>query len=137
MNNEVLSVSDRHEYNHHDRISSLIWALVLIWAGTVFFAENFGLLDRLALSTRGGIADFFHLGAWSLIFTGAGFLVLFGVVFRLLTPEYRGSLSGQIVLAAVLFGIGLNNLVGWQILWPLIIIAAGLSVLLGTILRRN
>lgn len=137
MNNEVLQHTHQREFQQHDRVSSLIWALVLIWAGAVFFAENFGLLDRVALYSRGGLADLFHLGAWSLILTGAAVLILLGVIIRLFTPDYRGSLSGQLILAAVLFGIGVSDLIGWQVLWPLIIIAVGLSVLVGTVLKRG
>jgi vacuolar-type H+-ATPase subunit I/STV1 len=111
------------EKRRRDPLATLGWALVLIWAGVVLLIENFNLLDNIAI---GFIAD---LEAWSLIFVGAGLIVLALVVVRLLVPEYRGPVTGNIIFAFILVGIGLGETVGWGIMGALILIALGISYL--------
>jgi len=36
-----------------------------------------------------------------------------------------------------LFGLGLGNLVGWGVVWPLILIAVGVGIFLTAILNRG
>ncbi len=107
-----------------DPLSAVVWAGILIWAGLALLAENMGLLAR-----------FEWLDAWGLIFIGAGGLVLLEVVVRLLVPSYRRPLGGTLVFAAILLGIGLGNLFGWSLVWPLILIVIGVSVLLRGFIR--
>ena len=66
---------------------------------------------------------------------GAGLLLLVGVVARLLLPEYRGDVGGNIFLAVLFIGIGLGNIFGWNLIWPLILIGLGVAVLLRGVLR--
>ncbi len=107
-----------------DPLSAVVWAVILIWAGVALLAENMGLLVR-----------FEWLDAWGLVFIGAGVIVLLEVVVRLLVPSYRRPVGGTLILAVVLLGIGLGNLVGWSVIWPLILIAIGVSVLLRGFIR--
>jgi len=115
-----------------DPLSSIVWAAIFIWAGLVLLADNLGYLDRLEV--RGidlpGVEGILHLEAWSLIFLGAGVIVSLEVVARLMMPEYRRQVGGTLFFAAILIGIGLNSLFGWELVWPLILIALGLSVIL-------
>jgi vacuolar-type H+-ATPase subunit I/STV1 len=111
------------EKRRRDPLATLGWALVLIWAGVVLLIENFNLLDNIAI---GFLAD---LETWSLIFVGAGLIVLALVVVRLLVPEYRGPVTGNIIFAFILVGIGLGETVGWGIMGALILIALGISYL--------
>ncbi len=48
-----------------DPLGSLIWALILIWAGVALLLSNMGLLFRIP-----------GLEVWELIFLGAGVLIL-------------------------------------------------------------
>jgi hypothetical protein len=107
-----------------DPVDAVVWAFILIWAGLVFLAENMGLLVR-----------FEGLEAWSIGFIGAGLIVLLGVVVRLLVPAYRRPLTGSLIFGVILLGIGLGEVVGWVAIWPLILIAIGVGVLLRGFLR--
>jgi hypothetical protein len=109
-----------------DPINAAVWAVILIWAGIVLLAGNLGLFDRFEL-----------IRGWDLFFIGAGIILLLEVVFRLLVPEYRQPIVGNIILAIVFLGIGLGSLVNWGIIWGLAIIAIGLYLLLGGARRRR
>ena len=102
-----------------DPLSAIVWASILIWAGVALLAENLGFLARYE-----------WLDACGLIFIGAGAIVLLEVVVRLLVPAYRRSIGGTLIFAVVLLGIGLSNMFGWEVTWPLILIAVGVSMLL-------
>lgn len=124
-----------------DSLGAIVWALILIWAGVVFLASNMGILgafnDFLA---RFGLQTaelpfklpFLRLEAWSLIFIGAGVLLLAEVVIRLLIPSYRKPVVGTAILAVVALGIGLGT---WGLIFPLILIVAGLAILFGAFFR--
>ena len=119
-----------------DPLGAVIWGAILIWAGLVFLAENMGLLGRLPVS------PFFPgLGAlqnaWSIILIGAGIIILIGVGIRLLVPAYREPIGGSLVLAAILIGAGLGDIFGWNVIWPLIVIAIGLGILLRSFFRQR
>lgn len=103
-----------------DPLNAAGWAFLFIWAGLVLLAENMGILDNL----RAG------LDAWSVIFIGAGVLVLLGVLIRLFVPAYRRPVGGSIIFGFILLGIGLGEVVGWIAIWPLILIGIGVSWLL-------
>ena len=111
-----------------DPLGSLIWAFILIWAGVVWLANNLGFFE----DRRFGDVDLpwelpFETAAWTVFFLGAGALVLIEVGVRLLIPAYRRPVLGSLIWAIVLFGIALGN---WTIIWPVILIAVGASILL-------
>jgi NADH:ubiquinone oxidoreductase subunit H len=113
-----------------DPLGSIAWASILIWAGIVFLADNLNWLRTIG-------PPFDRLEAWSLVFAGAGVIFL-GVVFvRLLVPDYRRPVVGTLILALVFLGIGLGESLGWQIIWPIILIALGVAFLLGGFRRRS
>ena len=127
------------EKSRSDPVGAMVWAATLIRAGLVMLARNLGMLDSLLirLSDQGfdlpfEIAEW--AGAWQIFFIGAGVLVLIGVVVRLLVPEYRQPVLGNVIWAIVLFGIALGQ---WDLIWPLILIAVGFSMLFGGVLRRR
>lgn len=98
-----------------DSLSSAIWALIIIWAGVVFLMSNM-------------IEDWENSWAW--IMTGVGALIFFEVAVRLIVPAYRRPVGGRIVLATIFLIGGLSNLVNVD-LWPLVLIAIGVVMLLG------
>ncbi len=109
-----------------DPLSGIVWAGILIWAGLVLLVDNLGLLAR-----------FERLDAWAVIFIGAGLIVLLEVAIRLLVPAYRRAVTGTLILGFILIGIGLENLLSWNVIWPLILIALGVFILVrGLIWRR-
>jgi hypothetical protein len=132
------------EKEPQDALSAIVFALILIWAGVVLLAHNFGFLDffeglinqlplgRLDLPWEE--ISFFGATAWRLFFLGAGALVLIEVVIRLIVPEYRRRVFGSIIGAIVLIAVGLGS---WNLIWPLILIAIGASILLRGVLGRR
>ena len=117
------------EKYRRDPLGAVTWALVLIWAGTALLIHNLGFLEGLGFLGR--------MEPSSLVFAGAGFIVLAMVLYRALSPEHRRPLRGNIILGFILIGIGLGDALGWEIVWALIIIAIGVSLLLGGFVDRR
>lgn len=137
---EEKSVDEKYR---RDPLGSAVWALILIWAGFVLLAYNVGWLDFLngllaQLQFRLAESPFaisnLDFTPWALIFFGAGLLLLAEVVIRLLFPSYRRPVLGTAILAIVFLAIGIGN---WGLIWPLVLIAIGLALLLGGIFRRK
>jgi len=128
----------RMEAKHRsDRLSSLIWALILIWAGLVFLAANIGWLNALSTSfTLPAGLSFAGMSTWSVIFLGAGVLIFIEALIRSFSKAYRSSTGGNFVLAAVFLGLGLSAIFGWNAVWPFVLIAMGVSALLGALIHR-
>jgi hypothetical protein len=126
-----------------DTLSTITWAFILIWAGVAFLAANQGWLERLNLpqpilqNLLPRSLDMFEPSIWSLIALGAGVIIMLEVVVRLLVPAFRRHIGGSLISAAVLIGIGLGNWFGWNIIWPLILIAVGVVVLIGGLTRKR
>lgn len=125
------------EKYRRDPLGSIIWALILIWVGIVLLAENMGYLDRLGLRLNFANLPFevpFVGDSWSLIFLGIGVIVLIEIAIRLLVPDFRRPVMGSAIFAIVCFGLALGS---WNLIWPLILIAIGASILLRGLFRSN
>lgn len=115
-----------------DPLSAVIWALIFIYAGVVLLAANLGwleniLIDRIEIEGLESISDV--ISAWPLVFIGAGVLLLIEVLIRLLVPAYRKPVMGTLIFALILIGIGLGDLIDWSIIWAVILIIIGLSII--------
>jgi hypothetical protein len=117
------------EKHRSDPLSRVIWAGILIWAGVVLLANNLGLLRDIPL--LGGMS------AWSIAFAGAGLIILVEVLIRLVVPEYSGPVIGSLIIALVLLGIGLDDVIGWSIVWPAIVIGFGVVILFRALFRKE
>ncbi len=117
------------EKHRSDPLSRVIWAGILIWAGVVLLVNNLDILRDIPL--LGGMS------AWSLAFAGAGLIILVEVLIRLVVPEYSGPIIGSLIIALVLLGIGLDDLVGWSIVWPSIVIGFGVVILFRALVRKE
>lgn len=111
-----------------DPLGAAVWAVILIWAGLVLIAQNVGLLEGLRFGTA-------RPEAWPVIMIGAGMILLLEVLVRLLVPSYRRAVGGSLVFAVILIGVGLGSLFGWEMVWPLVLIAIGISLLLRGLIR--
>lgn len=120
-----------------DPLSLVLWAAVFIWAGIVLLADNFGLLSGLTPAVSLGSAFTGPISAWALILLGAGVIVLLGVVARLVYPELRRPVGGTIVLGIILVALGLSGFISWGVLWPVILIAIGLAIVLTRVFARR
>lgn len=118
-----------------DPLSGIVWALILIWAGLVLLADNLGWVGALTDVVPSALRPDF--GVWSLILLGAGGIILLEVVVRLLVPAYRRPVAGSLIVAVVLIGISLGDLFAWDVVWPLVLIIIGISVLVGGLSRRR
>jgi Na+/melibiose symporter-like transporter len=121
----------RGEKWSNDPLGAIIWALILIWAGLVFLAENLGWLTQFEL-----------VSSWGLILVGAGLLVFLEVVVRLVMPRYRRPVVGTFIFGMILVGAGLGITFGttpqmWSIIFALVIIAVGVGILLRGLGRRS
>ena len=122
---------DREEKNwdekwRRDPLNAAAWAAIFIWAGLVLLADNLGFLK-----------PFERLDAWALILTGAGLIVLAEVVVRLLMPAYRRPVAGSIIFGVILVGLGLGNIVGWGVIWPVVLIGLGIIILARGLFRSR
>ncbi len=118
------------EKYRNDPPSTFTWAAILIWAGLVLLASNLGWLANLPVKNLPGNWQNASAQTWAVIFLGAGVILLFNVLVRVLVPAYRHPVGGTLVLVAIFFGIGLGSIFGWEVVWPLVLIAIGLSFLL-------
>jgi len=107
---------------NRDPLSAIVWAAILIWVGVLFLIWNLGLLEDVALP---GTAD-----AWAIVRVGAGLILLAEVLIRLTIPTYSGNVWGSLILGVILFASGLGDITSSELVWPLIIIIVGLTVLL-------
>lgn len=123
------------EKYRRDPLGTLVWAVILIWAGLVWLANNFNFLDRIRIRTEALPFDFpFRTQVWALFFIGAGVILLIEILIRLTIPDYRRPVMGTFIMAIVFFGIGLGS---WALIWPLILIVFGASILLRGVFRNR
>jgi len=134
MKSERKSASDR---GHGDPLGSLAWAAILIWAGLIFLADNLGWLANINLpqAVLPAGMEINKLSTWTLIFLGAGVIGLLEGILRLFFPAWRNSAGGTFFMAILFLGIGLGNIFGWSVVWPLVLIGLGLSALAGALIR--
>jgi len=135
---EMMKHDEKVEEN--DRLSSITWAFILMWAGLVFLADNLGWFAQMGMDvswTFGRFGDFRNPGVWNLIALGVGVILLLETIVRLLLPEFRRNVGGSLIVAAVFIGIGLGGWFDWNFLWPVILIAVGVNLLLKGLFRRG
>jgi hypothetical protein len=112
-----------------DPVEAAIWAIVLIWAGVAWLLSNTGFWDSILGDGQ---------EVWAVIFLGAGLIVLFGVLVRLVVPAYRRPITGSLIFGMILLGIGLGWITdGWVFVGPLILIAIGIGGFAAFFLRRR
>ena len=99
----------------------------------LFFGLAIVLLGvTLFLATQGWIpwADW-----WKYFMVGLGGILIIQVGVGLLYPGYRRLASGRLIVGIALISLGVGFLGGFGNWWPLIVVAVGLAVLLGSLLR--
>jgi hypothetical protein len=137
---EIKKHDEKTEEN--DLLSSLAWAFVLIWAGLVFLASNLGWFERFGLLIDNrwvfqSLGDWTSFGIWNMVAMGAGVIFIVEALARLLLPDYRRHILGTFIVALVFLSLGFGGWVNWNFIWPLILIAAGVSVLASGLGRKR
>ncbi len=102
-----------------DRVNAVGWAAILIWGALVILAETTGYKDHL---------DWWE--GWAVFFAGAGAILLLTSFYRVLVPEHRRSVAGNVIFGLVLLGVGLGSLISWDYIWVIILIVIALMILL-------
>ena len=126
----------------NDLLSSLAWAFILIWAGLVFLASNLGWFERLGLMVDSrwvfrSFEDWDTFGVWNLVAMGAGVIFLIEALARLLLPAFRRHVIGTFIVSLVFLSLGFGGWVNCNYIWPFILIAAGVSVLVSGLGRKR
>ncbi len=114
------------EKGRHDPVGTITFAAVLIWGGIV------------ALISIGNLVTVSWWQGWPVFFTGVGVILLVEAVVRM-RPEYRRHVGGTVVLGIILLVLGLSSLLGtgWDVVWPIILIAIGVVLVLRQLVRRH
>jgi hypothetical protein len=73
-------------------------------------------------------------GAWSVFFFGAGLILVLELIIRIIVPSYRRRIFGTAIVAVVFFGLATGN---WILIGPLVLIAIGISIIVGGLTRRK
>ena len=126
-------VRKQEEKWQRDRLASLVWALILIWAGVVFLIGNVGtfdfitdLIEGLPFRTEDLPFDIVPIEAWTIFFVGAAFILIIEIIVRLTMPQYNRPVLGTIILAVVFLALGLGT---WACVLPMVLILVGASIL--------
>ena len=122
--------------NGSNNISTIAWALVMLWAGLTYLAENLGYLQRWISSIPGLPEKAYEISAFSLVFLGAGVIFFIEALLHIILPGEGKHFTGAIILAAVGIGVGLGDIFTWSLIGPIMLIAIGISFLLRGFISR-
>lgn len=127
---------DYEEKYRRDPLGTIVWAVILIWAGVVFMANNLGylnifqpLLDIFPNFGKSWDIDipFVYMGSIQIFLFGVALIILIEILIRLLIPEYRRPIFGSVVFLGVVLSLAFDR---WDFFFPLLLIAFGISILL-------
>ncbi len=109
-----------------DPISGAFWASILIMAGLVFLADEFGYLPQIG-----------NAQVWHWIAFGAGLALLLEALVRAVSPDYARPVMGRFIWSGILLVIGASGVISTEITWPLVLVVVGVGILVGTLLRKT
>jgi hypothetical protein len=106
----------------HNPVRVVTLAIILIWAGVTAFLATGNIIgeDR----------------AWAVFFLGTGVILLVKAGYRMRAATRR-PIGGTLIIGIILFVIGLGGLVSWGYIWPVVLIAAGVIIILLVFFRRR
>lgn len=110
-----------------DLLGRSILAGILLYAGLILLADNFGWLP-VARDAE----------VWHWIMLGAGGLLIVEALVRAISPDLRGPDVGRIIIGLILLSIGGSAVFGLTLSaawWPVILIIVGISMLIRAIVR--
>jgi hypothetical protein len=112
----------------HDRLRMISIAAIFIWGGLVALAGTLNLFN-------------YNWGehGWAIFFLGTGVILIGKVIIRALVPEHRRAIGGSLIIGFILLAVGISDLTGWtwNYIWPIILVAIGLAILLRGVTRRR
>ena len=104
----------------HDPVRTITLAVILIWGGIVALLDNF-------------IHDW---KGWETFLIGTGVIMLIKAGVRL-TPAYRRPAGGSFIIGLILLGVGLGDIVGWNFVWPVVLILIALIIIFRGVMQRR
>jgi hypothetical protein len=126
---------DYEEKYRRDPLGTIVWAVILIWAGVVFMANNLGysnifqpLLDIFPAFGKSWDIDipFIYMDSIQIFLLGLALIIVVEIIIRLLVPEYRRPIFGSVVFLGVVLSLAFDR---WDFFFPLLLIAFGISIL--------
>jgi len=102
-----------------DRVNAVSWAVILIWGALVLLAETSDFKNH-----------FSWWEGWAVFFAGAGAVLLLTALYRLIVPEHRRAVTGNVIIGLVFLGIGLGELVSWDYIWVIVLVVIAVMILL-------
>jgi hypothetical protein len=111
----------RHGHRGMGIFPGLFFGLLLIVVGVLLYANSMGWLTG---------------EWWWYILIGIGAIMIIEALVRFALSKYRWGAYGRLVFGLLLMLIGLAFLLGWNQWWPLILVAIGVAIVLGSIFRR-
>jgi len=109
-----------------DRVNAVSWAAILIWGALVLLAETSDFKNH-----------FSWWEGWAVFFAGAGAVLLLTALYRLIVPEHRRAVTGNVILGLVFLGIGLGELVSWDYIWVIVLVVVAVMILLRAFAPRR
>ena len=108
----------------HNPVRMVTLAIILIWGGIV------------ALISTGNLISVGWWDGGSVFLVGTGVILLVKAAIRMM-PAHRRSVGGTVIIGIILIGVGLGELISWNYVWPIILIAIGVGLVIGIFLRRR
>jgi hypothetical protein len=123
---------DWDEKWRRDPINASCWAAMFIWAGLVLLGNTTGWGPDTFRWWREG-------NWWAIIMAGVGAILILCGLIRLLMPEHRRPIIGNLILGTIFLGVGLEKLSDWDwgVAGAIIFIVIGLLIILSGIFRRR
>jgi len=109
-----------------DRVNAVSWATILIWGALVLLAETSDFKNH-----------FSWWEGWAVFFAGAGAILLLTALYRLIVPEHRHAVTGNVIIGLVFLGIGLGDLVSWDYIWVIVLVVVAVMILLRAFAPRR
>jgi len=116
-----------------DPINGGCWAAILIWVGLVLLGNTTGWGPATFPSwwTNGNW--------WAIAMAGTGAIMIICGAIRLIVPQHRRPVVGNLIVGVIFLGVGMEQLTGWN--WgaagAILLIAIGLLIILSGVLRRR
>ncbi len=81
--------------------------------------------------------NFSSWSTWGLIFSGAGAIMIIIALIHLFSRQYRRTVTGTLIVGFIFLGIGVGGLLGWQVVWAVVLIAIGVIIAAFGLRRRS
>lgn len=107
-------------------LGSLMFAFALFWLGIYLLLRNRHVLPDTDQS-------------WAYLVWGLAALGALEIVIRLMVPKWRRPIAGTFVWTAVWTGVGVGLYTGddWEIIGPIVLIAAAIAMIVGRLMPRR